>query len=139
MDRHQDIENPDHERLLLVRRKRARKQRLMANFLALSPRARFYLEGLDAKQVNNPVDLRKILALAEQRGTEALACALDDGRELNAFRAEHITNILAAQRHITPEPAALQLTPRADLLELEFELPEPDLSINDHQSNVNRP
>jgi len=34
-----------------------------------------------------------------------------------------------ARRRISPEPAALQLTRRADLLELE--LPEPDLSIYD--------
>ena len=36
----------------------------------------------------------------------------------------------AARQRIGPEPAALQLTRRADLLELE--IPEPDLSIYDH-------
>jgi len=34
---------------------------------------------------------------------------------------------LAARRRIGPEPAALQLTRRMDLLDLE--MPEPDLSI----------
>ena len=135
MDRHQDIEDPDHERQLLAQRKSAREQRLMVNFLALSPRAHLYLQGLEAKQVNARVHLRKILALAELHGKEALTRALDDGLELHAFSAEYIANILAARRRITPEPAALQLTRRSDLLELL----EPDLSIHDRDSTVNRP
>ena len=73
--------------------------------------------------------LRKILALTETHGQEAVVRALDDGLELQAFSAEYIANILAARRRIAAEPAALQLTRRADLLELE--IPEPDLSIYD--------
>jgi hypothetical protein len=129
MDRHQDIEQPEHAQQLLVQRKSAREQRLVVQFLALSPRAQAYHEGLEAKRVNARVHLRKILALAEIHGKEAVARALDDGLELQAFSAEYIANILAARRRIGPEPAALQLTRRADLLELE--LPEPDLSIYD--------
>jgi transposase len=135
MDRHQDIEDPDHERQLLTQRKSAREQRLLVNFLALSPRAQAYLEGLEAKRVNARGHLRKILALAELHGKEAVARALDDGLELQAFSAEYIANILAARRRIGPEPAALQLTRRADLLELE--LPEPDLSIYDRDPGDN--
>jgi len=129
MERHQDIEDPDHERQLLAQRKTAREQRLMVNFLALSPRAQLYLEGLEAKQLNERVHLRKILALAELHGKDAVTRALDDGLELHAFSAEYIANILGARRRIAPEPAALQLTRRCDLLELE--IPEPDLSIYD--------
>ena len=65
-------------------------------------------------------------------GKEAVARALDDGLELQAFSAEYIANILAARRRIDHEPAALQLTRRADLLDLE--LPEPDLSVYDELS-----
>ena len=129
MDRHQHIEDPDHERQLLAQRKTAREQRLVVNFLALSPRAQGYLEGLEAKRVNARSHLRKILALAELHGRQAVVRALDDGLELQAFSAEYIANILTARRRIGPEPAALQLTRRADLLELE--IPEPDLSIYD--------
>ena len=129
MDRHKDIEDPDHEKHLLAQRKTGREQRLMVNFLALSPRAHAYLEGLQAKQVNARVHLRKILALVELHGRPAFVRALDDGLELHAFSAEYIANILAARQRIGPEPAALQLTRRADLLELE--IPEPDLSIYD--------
>ena len=136
MDRHQDIADPDHERELLAQRRSAREQRLLVNFLALSPRAQAYLEGLEAKRVNAREHLRKILALAELHGQEAVARALDDGLELHAFSAEYIAHILSARRRIGAEPAALQLTRRADLLELE--IPEPDLSIYEcHQGDFN--
>ena len=134
MDRHQDIEEPEHAQQLLAQRKSAREQRLLVQFLALSPRAQAYREGLEAKRVNARVHLRKILALAELHGKEAVARALDDGLELQAFSAEYIANILAARRRIGPEPAALQLTRRADLLDLE--LPEPDLSIYDRDEGA---
>ena len=132
MDRHQDIELPEHAQQLLAQRKSAREQRLMVQFLALSPRAQAYREGLEAKRVNARVHLRKILALAELHGKEAVARALDDGLELQAFSAEYIANILAVRRRIDQPPAALQLTRRADLLDLE--LPEPDLSIYDRDA-----
>ena len=134
MDRHQDIEQPEHAQQLLTQRKSAREQRLLVHFLALSPRAQAYREGLEAKCVNARVHLRKILALVELHGQEAVARALDDGLELQAFSAEYIANILSARRRIGPEPAALQLTRRADLLELE--LPEPDLSIYDRDEGA---
>ena len=49
--------------------------------------------------------------------------------ELQAFSAESIAHFLSARRRIGEAPAALQLTRRADLLDME--LPEPDLSIYD--------
>lgn len=134
MDRHKDIEEPDHARQLLAQRKSAREQHLLTHFLALSPRAQAYWEGLEAKRVNARVHLRKILALAELHGKEAVARALDDGLELQAFSSEYIANILAARRRIDHEPAPLQLTRCADLLDLE--LPEPDLSIYDHDEGI---
>ena len=82
--------------------------------------------------MNARVHLRKIVALAELHGAQAVARALDDGLELQAFSAEYIAHILAARRRIDAPPAALQLTRRADLLDLE--LPEPDLSIYDRET-----
>jgi transposase len=127
MDRHQDIEDPEHAQLLVAQRKSAREQRLLVQFLALSPRAKSYLEGLELKRINAREHMRKIVALADIHGKEAVCRALDDGLELQAFSSEYIANILAARRRIGPEPAALQLTRRMDLLDLE--MPEPDLSI----------
>lgn len=132
-DRHQEIIDADHERALLAQRKSAREQRLLTQFLALSPRACAYYAGLEAKRANPRVRARKILALAEMHGAEAVARALDDGLELEAFSAEYIAHLLAARRRIGAEPAALQLTRRQDLLDLE--LPAPDLSIYEERDD----
>jgi transposase len=129
MQRHHDIELPEHARQLELQRRSAREQRLLVQFMALSPRAQAYREGLEARRVNARVHLRQILALAEMHGREAVARALDDGLELQAFSAEYIAHMLAARRRAAAEPAALQLTRSADLLDLE--IPEPDLSIYD--------
>lgn len=134
LDRHRDIEDPDHVRILQAQRASAREQRLMLQWLAISPRAKVYGEGLEAKRVNARPHIRKILALVELHGVDAVARAIDDGLELQAFSAEYIANILAARRRIGPEPAALQLTRRSDLLELT--MPEPDLSFYDRQQGT---
>ena len=106
----------------------------MVQFLALSPRASQYAQGLQAKRANPRAHIRRIVALAEIYGREALACAIDDGIELQAYSAEYLANILAARQRKAPEPAALQLTRRADLLELD--MPEPDLSVYDRQQGI---
>jgi len=134
MDRNKDIEDPQHPRELVAQRKSAREQRLLVQFLAISPRAQAYREGLEAKRVDARAHLRKILAMVELHGKEDVARALDDGLELQAFSAEYIANILGARRRVGQEPAALQLTRRSDLLELE--LPEPDLSIYDRDAGA---
>jgi hypothetical protein len=96
-----------------------------------------YYAGLEAKRANPRVHARKILALAEMHGTDAVARALDDGLELQAFSAEYIAHMLAARRRIGAEPAARQLTRRQDLLDLE--LPAPDLSIYEDDDDANTP
>ena len=135
LERHRDTEDPEHVRVLQAQRASAREQRLMVQWLALSPRAQAYGDGLLAKRVNARGHIRKILALVEIHGHQAVARAIDDGLELQAFSAEYIANILTARRPLGAEPAALQLTRRADLLELE--LPAPDLSIYDRQQGAN--
>ncbi len=132
-ERGKDIEDPDHPKQLLAQRVRAREQQLMVKFLALSPRAPIYYQGLEAKRGNPRAHARKILALAEIYGAEALVRALDDGIELHAFSCEYIANILEARARSLPEPGPLQLTRHHDLLELE--LPEPDLSIYDRDDD----
>ena len=49
--------------------------------------------------------------------------------DFGAFSSDYITNLLEARARTLPEPSALHLTRRADLLELE--LPKPDLSLYD--------
>ena len=128
-DRHQDIEDAEHPRALLAQRKSAREQRLMQRFLALSPQAQSYHEGLQARRTNARDHVRRIVALAEIHGDKAVERAIVDGLAFQAFSAEYVANMLEMRLRELPEPAALQLTRRSDLLELE--LPAPNLSLYD--------
>jgi hypothetical protein len=128
-DRHQDIEDAEHARALLVQRHTAREQRLMQRFLALTSQASQYYEGLQARRTNAREHVRRIVALAEIHGEAAVARAIVDGLAFQAFSAEYVANMLEMRLRVLPEPAALQLTRRSDLLDLE--LPAPDLSMYD--------
>ncbi len=52
---------------------------------------------------------------------------MEDAFTFQAFSCEYIANLLESRGRLLPEPGALQLTRRQDLLDLE--LPEPDLSL----------
>jgi hypothetical protein len=125
-DRRQDIEDPDHPKALLAQRRNAREQRLLMQFLTLSPQAQAYYEGLESRRLNPRHHVRKILALAEIYGTEPTARAIADGLAFHAFSCEYIAHLLEVRARSSPPVSPLSLTRRQDLLELE--LPEADLS-----------
>ena len=126
-ERRGDFLLPDHERKLLAQRRRGREQLLLKRLMRISPRAEALIAGLQARRLNHVHHIRQIVALAEIYGQDELARAIDDALEYQAFSAEYIANILAQRTRALPEPGALHLTRREDLLALE--LPEPDLSI----------
>jgi transposase len=131
--RHQDIEDPDHAKALVAQRSHAREQRLMLRFLALSPDAQAYYDGLEQRRLNARNHLRKILALAEIYAPDAVARAISDGLAFQAFSAEYITNILETRARALPEAGPLQLTRRHDLLDID--IAPPDLAayeVDDH-------
>lgn len=125
-ERYQDKEDPDHPKALLAQRRGAREQKLLGRFLALSPRAEDYYQALAQRRLNPRHHVQKIVALSEIYGTQPVARALEDAFAFQAFSCEYIANLLEARERLRPEPAALQLTRRQDLLDLD--LPEPDLS-----------
>ena len=125
-DRHQDYEDPDHPKALLEQRHKAREQRLLKQFLSLSRHAQAYVEGLEQRRVNPRHHLRKIVALSEIYGVDAVDRAIQDGIAFAAYSCEYIANILEMRARETPEPGALHLTRRQDLLDIE--IPAPDLS-----------
>jgi transposase len=127
--RHVDIEDPDHVKALLAQRVRAREQRLMLRFLALSPDAQAYCEGLEQRRLNARHHVRRIVALAEVYPLEAIARAIADGLAFDAFSAEYIANILESRARALPEPGPLQLTRGIDLLDID--IPPPDLNVYD--------
>jgi hypothetical protein len=125
-ERHQDIEDPDHPKELLAQRRNAREQKLLGRFLALSPHAEAYYQALAQRRLNPRHHVQKIVALSEIYGTEAVARAMADAFAFQAFSCEYIANVLESRARLRPEPGALHLTRRQDLLDLD--LPEPDLS-----------
>lgn len=131
-DRHQDFENPDHPRELLAQRRKACEQTLLRRFIALSPAAERYYQELQQRRLNPRHHLRKILALSEIHGADPLARAIEDAFTLQAFSSEYIANILEQRQRLLPEPGALLLTRRQDLLDLE--MAEPNLTIYDRSS-----
>ncbi|MBP7947942.1 MAG: IS21 family transposase [Verrucomicrobia bacterium] len=123
-DRHQDIEDPDHPKALLAQRRNAREQRLLVQFLSLSRHAQVYLEGIEQRRMNPRHHLRKIVALSEIHGVDAVDRAIQDGIAFAAYSCEYIANILEMRARDTPEPGVLHLTRRQDLLDLEIAAPD---------------
>lgn len=128
-ERNRDFEDPDHPKELIAQRKKARDQKSMHRFLSLSHCSLEYYRELDKRHLNAGIHIRKIMALAEIYGDEAVACALADAMKLHAIGSDYIANILESRARILPEPGALHLTRRADLLDIIVEAP--DLSIYD--------
>jgi len=132
-DRHQDFELPDHPKALLAQRRNAREQKLLGRFLSLSPQAEAYYKALVERRLNGAHHVQKIVALSELYGVEATARAMADAFDYQAFSCEYIANVLESRTRLLPEPAALQLTRRQDLLELD--MPAPDLSLYHPQAD----
>ena len=95
--------------------------------LALTPRAAAFYRELQERRLNTLLHVRKIVALSEIYGAEKTAHAIADALQFQAFSCEYIANLLEQRQRLLPEPAALHLTRRQDLLDLE--LPEPDLGL----------
>lgn len=134
-DRRRDFEHPDHPRALLQQRRRARDQKLLQRLLSLTPRAEAFYQGLADRRLNVLHHVRQIVALAEIYGAEKTARAIEDALEFQAFSGEYIANLLEQRQRILPQPGALHLTRRQDLLDLE--LPEPDLRLYETPENPN--
>lgn len=126
-DKNQDLEDPDHPKELIAQRKKARDQKIFMRFLSLSPRAQDYYREMEKRRMNPTHHVQKIVALSEIYGTELVARAMEDALSFQAFSCEYIANLLEQRSRRLPEPGALHLTRREDLLDLEVE--PPDLSI----------
>jgi hypothetical protein len=82
---------------------------------------------LEQRRLNPRHHVRKIVALSEIYGVDKVARALEDAFLFQAFSCEYIVNLLESRARPLPEPGALPLTRRQDLLEIE--VPEPNLSL----------
>jgi transposase len=128
-DRGRDVSNPEHERALLVERRRARSQQVYRRFLLLTPQADAFYAQLRERRLNPLVHLRKIVALVDVYGPAPVAQAIEDALHFQAFSSEYILHILQQRGRQQPPPGPLHLPHKQELLELE--LPEPDCSLYD--------
>ncbi len=128
-DRRQDYEHPDHPKVLLAQRRRARDQKIFMRFLSLSGKAQEYYRQMENRRMNPFHHIRQIVALAEIYPSEQVTRAIEDAFQFNAFSCDYIANLLERQSRQVKEPGALHLTRQSDLLDLTIN--EPDLSIYD--------
>jgi len=71
--------------------------------------------------------VRKIVALSEIYSVDAVARAMQDAFVFEAFSCDYIANLLEQRGRRLPEPGALHLSRREDLLDIRIE--NPDLTI----------
>ena len=126
-DRNKDIENPDHPKALLAKRRKAKTQMIYKRFLSLSPRAHEYYEALAEKRFNPVAHIHRIVALSEIYTYEAVERAMDDAFVFRAFSAEYIANILEQKNRVEEKTGVLHLTRASDLLDLD--IAKPDMSL----------
>jgi hypothetical protein len=126
-DRKKDIELPDHPKALLAQRRKARDQKIFMRFLSLSDKADAYYRQLEQRRMNPLHHIRQIVALSEIYGNQAVQRAMEDAFAFQAFSCEYIANLIEQRVRKLPEPGALHLTRRQDLLEITVEKPDMDI------------
>jgi hypothetical protein len=126
-DRLKDVEDPDHPKVLIAERKKARDQKIFMRFLSLSGKSQEYYRQLEQRRLNPFHHIQKIVALSEIYSKEAVSLAMEDAFVYSAFSSEYIANLLEQRSRPASEPGALHLTRSCDLLELSIE--KPDLSV----------
>jgi hypothetical protein len=126
-DRRQDYEHPDHPKVLLAQRKKARDQKIFMRFLSLSNKAQDYYRQMEQRRMNPFHHIRQIVALSEIYPPEQVTRAIEDAFHFKAFSCDYIANLLEQRSRQVKEPGALHLTRNSDLLDLTIN--KPDLSI----------
>jgi len=128
-ERRRDFELPGHMEPLMLQRLRAHQQELLIRFLRLGPAASAYWQGLQQRRPDAPMQVRRIVALAELHGEELIGRLLEDLLALQSFGADYVAILVTQRQPPRLEPAALHLTRASDLLDLE--IAPPDLSLYD--------
>lgn len=130
-DKYLDIEDRAHAEALIQSRNRARREQLVAEFLAVGPPAEAYLNGLVHGQLNLYHHLERLRLLDENFGRHEFLGALCTALHHQAFGAHYIENILhqERQRKEMPPPKPIMLADDPQILEAR--VPERDLKLYD--------
>ena len=92
-----------------------------------------YYRKLELRRMNAHHHIRKIVALSEIYPPDDVRRAIEDAFAFEAFSSEYITNLLEQRSRSLPQPQALQLTRREDLLNIKLD--QPDLTIYEREKN----
>lgn len=128
-DRRKDYEHPDHPKVLLAQRKKAKDQKIFMRFLSLSEKSQEYYRQMEQRRMNPFHHIRQIVALSEIYPVQQVTRAIEDAFHFKAFSCDYIANLLEQRSRQVEEPGALHLTRSSDLLDLTID--KPDLSIYD--------
>jgi transposase len=122
-DRHRAIEDPDHRRELLERRRAAREPSRRARLAALAPECRLYLQEIARRRINLENEVRKLMRLAALYGDTELAGGMAKALTARTFGARYVRALIDQSRFARglgepPEPI-LTGNPAADALDVE--------------------
>ena len=126
-EKHMDFEDPIHVKKLLEEKRNAKDQKLLRDFLKLTPDSEKYYIGIKEKRFNAAEHIRKIMTLVEIYGSHDIGRAINDALEFKAYSSDYIANLLEQRRRFTPEAAPLHLMRKSDALEIEFDKPNMDI------------
>jgi transposase len=125
-EHNRDFANPEHDKTLVERRRKARRAVILKQFTELGELAENYLRGLQERRLNTPIHLRKIMALLDIYGRDEVLRALADSAECGAYGSDYVANILETRRRLPNKPGALHLSRKTDLLDIELKSPDMD-------------
>ena len=128
-EKHKDIVDAEHDKILIGKRRIARNDQLLGCFLGFGDVAEKYYRGLGEKRLNPDLHVRKIMALVDIYGADDVKRAMEDSIEFEAFSSDCVLNILETRRRPLPETGPLHLTRKSDCLDID--LGRADLDIYD--------
>lgn len=129
-DRGKSIVNPEHDRGLWEKKRRAERDTRLGRIVALlGERAATYVQGLESKAVRSERHVARILTLADRYGADEVREALAHGMACGAFGADAVESIVH-QRRRARQAAPLLPVHAADELAA-IHVAEPDLSLYD--------
>jgi hypothetical protein len=99
--RNQRLELPQHREVALKRHRRHWHSQEVAAFISLGEGAKRYLEGLAASGQPLTQSVKRLLALKDDYGTQALLDAMQRATQHRAYGAHYIENIL--YQEMTPQ------------------------------------
>jgi transposase len=125
-ERNCDYALPEHDKVLIEQRHRARQGIVMKQFMELGKASEKFYNGVRSRRLNASIHIRKIMALVSVYGQDEVIRALEDATDAGAFGSDYIANILESRSRVLPQAGPLHLSRKSDFLELDIQVPDMD-------------